>query len=237
MRTLILLLLLCSPVYSQAVYKGNIYNSRVCNNPNCRMCAAIERQLVAQTTPTPTQEGYWVSEQVKRCDGTRCWFETVRRFVTAPAKVVKKTVDLLRVTDLEPTPYDAVTAFVKVAAPKSTDVLYDLGCGDGRILIAATTAYGCRTVGIELNEETAEVAERSVRLFKLQNRIKVYRGDILKFNYPEATIVTVYLYPELITKIIPLLPSGCKLISYIHEIPNGTKHEVDGHVFYEWTKP
>lgn len=247
---LTLLLLLPIPAFGQAVWGNRTYNRPVCNNPNCGMCQSIRAQLQLQTSIVPSTAyndlqyetvQVPVVTRVKRCNGVQCWYENVTTYRTErrPVRNAVKSVtnSLLRVTELVPTPYEAVTALMKLARPKSTDVLYDLGCGDGRVLIAATTVYGCKSVGIELNPETAEEAKQAVSLFQLQDRIKVAQGDVLDYTYPQATLVTVYLYPELIEKLIPLLPSGCRVISYIHEIPGGTKHVIDGHVFYEWVKP
>ena len=122
-----------------------------------------------------------------------------------------------------------------IVSPREDQVLYDLGCGDGRVLVAATSAYNCRSVGIELNPDSLEKAK--VNTISFRNKIRLYLGNILDYSYPEADIVTMYLYPDLMRKVLPKLKSGTKVISYLHEIPGGTKVQVREHIFYIWTKP
>lgn len=236
--------------YAQAIYGGRAYSAPVCNSPNCAMCAQIRAQLNAQRyTPaasTTTLEYETVQvpvvTQVKRCNGVSCWYESVttyrterrpvRRAVRAAAGAVGS---LLRVTELVPTPQDAVVAMLKLAAPKRHEVLYDLGCGDGRVLIAATSGYGCRSVGIELNTESFKLAADRIDAFGLADKIRLYQGDVLGYRYDQADIVTMYLYPELMAKVLARLRPGTRVISYLHPIPRGKQYTVDNYTFYVWT--
>ena len=188
-----------------------------------------------------------VVTRVKRCNGVTCWYENVttyrteRRPVQRAAQAVKNVLDavtprtsMLHVTTLAPTPENAVAELLRIANPKSTEVLYDIGCGDGRILIAATTTYGCRSVGVELNPDSVKLAQQSVNVFGLQDQIWIYEGDALKYTYQDADVVTMYLYPELMARILPLLKPRTRVVSYLHSIPGAKKHTVGEHVFYEW---
>lgn len=245
----LLLLVLPSISYGQAVYKGQAYNSPVCNSPNCGMCNQIRAQLAQQSipstayNPTPLQDTEYetvqvpITKRVKHCNGVTCWYENVTTYRTErrPIRNAIDKINLLRVTDLVPTPHTAVMEMLVLASPKPNEVLYDLGCGDGRILIEATWNYGCRSVGIELNKESFKQATASITNFGLIDRIKLYQGDILNYTYPDADVVTMYLYPELMAKVLPRLRPGTRVVSYLHPIPGGTKHVVRNFTFYTWT--
>lgn len=98
------------------------------------------------------------------------------------------------------------------------DVLYDLGCGEGKILIEAVLAYKCKAVGIEVNPVLAKKAAREVKRLGLQNRINIVQGDVNDYTFENATAVTMHLYPQLIAKLVPKLRTK-KVASYSHDIP------------------
>lgn len=251
---LIIALLFPSTASAQAIYGGRQYNAPVCNRPNCAMCNQIRAQLAAQQV---VQSSAYVSAplavsndveyevvqvpvvtQVKRCNGVACWYENVTTYRTERRPIrnaIKAAVDFLKVDKLVPTPHDAVVEMLAIASPGPDEVLYDLGCGDGRILIAASTAYGCRSVGIELNPVTYQHASTAIGIFGLRDRVRVYQGDVLTFDYPHADIVTMYLYPELMERVLPRLRPGTRVISYMHPIRGGTRITIRDHVFYTWT--
>lgn len=258
-RLLLLILCFCStPLFGQATYKGRNYSAPVCNNPNCAMCNYIRAQL-AVTVPTLPSSAYNeaiqyetiqipVVTRVKRCNGVTCWYENIttyrteRRPIRNTVKAVRDivdratpNVDLLRVTELAPSPREAVTAMVALANIQPDEVLYDLGCGDGRILIEAAYIYGCRCVGVELNPDTLKEAVENIDDYGLANKIYLYQGDVLNYTYKEADVVTLYLYPELIEKILPRLPRGTRIISYLHSFTGSKKVDFKGYTFYTRT--
>ncbi len=195
---------------------------------------------------TVEYETIQVPYQVKRCNGVTCWYETayrterrpIRNTVKAVRDIVDKATpnaDLLRVTELAPTPREAVTAMVALANVQPNEVLYDLGCGDGRILVEATYLYGCRSVGVELNPDTFKLAAENIDNYGLANKVRLYQGDVLNYTYDKANVVTVYLYPELIEKILPRLPKGTRVISYLHSFTDSKKVDFKGYTFYTRT--
>jgi len=99
------------------------------------------------------------------------------------------------------------------------DVLYDLGCGDGRVLIEAYRQYGCKGVGIEIAPQTANLARRNVAAIGLADQIRIVTGNVLAYRYEGATAATVYLYPDLVARLAPKLASVDRVASYSHEIP------------------
>jgi hypothetical protein len=182
--------------------------------------------------------------RVRHCNRVTCWYENVTRYRqerqpvrNAIKAVTQPGLNLLANTTLAPTPEEAVAELLRIANPQPNEVLYDIGCGDGRILIAATTTFGCRSVGIELNPESVLLAQSQVNIFNLQNQIRIYEGDALNFTYQHADVVTMYLYPELMQRILPLLRPRTRVVSYLHSIPGAKEHRIGEHVFYEWTTP
>jgi len=189
-----------------------------------------------------------VTERVKRCNGKQCWFENVTktvpvkvwrarkaaRVVNLPAKVSTYSVNVLTNTELVPTPYSVVETMLRILKPTTKEVLYDIGCGDGRFIVSAAKDYGCTAVGIELNPESAKLARQRAVDQSVSSKVMIFESDAQTLNYLGADIAVMYLYPELMENILPRLRPGCRVASYIHEIPNmkTTKYTVDDHVFY-----
>ena len=101
---------------------------------------------------------------------------------------------------------DAVAdAMLKVAKVKPTDLVYDLGAGDGKIAIAAAKNFGATAVGIEYNKEMAELAKRNTERAGVADKVKIINGDIFVEDFSKATVVTMYLLPDLNLKIRPTI--------------------------------
>jgi SAM-dependent methyltransferase len=96
-----------------------------------------------------------------------------------------------------PTTNELLAIMLKTAKVNSTDLVYDLGSGDGRIAIAAAKDFGARAVGIEFNPEMAKLAQRNVDRSGVADRVKIINGDIFVEDFSKATVVTMYLLPEL----------------------------------------
>ena len=102
-----------------------------------------------------------------------------------------------------------------------TDVVYDAGCGDGRILIEVVKRFGCRGIGVEIDEVKVGEAKRKVAEAHLSQRILIMQGDIMSFN-PEnygVTVMVAFLYPETLAKLSPTSYSAKTVISPFHKIP------------------
>ena len=101
---------------------------------------------------------------------------------------------------------DAVAdAMLKVAKVKPADLVYDLGAGDGKIAIAAAKNFGATAVGIEYNKEMAELATRNTERAGVADKVKIINGDIFVEDFSKATVVTMYLLPDLNLKIRPTI--------------------------------
>jgi SAM-dependent methyltransferase len=104
-----------------------------------------------------------------------------------------------------PTPEALITALLKAAKVTDKDLVYDLGAGDGRIPIAAAQQFGARAVGIEYEPNMAELARRNAEHAGVGDKVKIITGDIFKETFTDATVVTMYLLPDLNLKLRPII--------------------------------
>jgi SAM-dependent methyltransferase len=129
----------------------------------------------------------------------------------------------LRPPDVEfvPTPHEVVAEMLKMAEVTKDDVVYDLGCGDGRIVIAAAKQYGARGVGVEIDPELIKVCQEKARKAGVTDRVRFLLKDLFETDIREATVVALYLTPELNLQLRPKL---------FHELKPGTRivsHDFD----------
>jgi predicted O-methyltransferase YrrM len=111
-----------------------------------------------------------------------------------------------------PTDDRAVTAMLKLARVTKTDVVYDLGCGDGRILIAAARQFGARGVGIEIDPERVRTARAAVRAAGVADKVTIVEGNIFDpaIKISDATVVTLFLLESLNARLRPRLQAELK---------------------------
>lgn len=94
-----------------------------------------------------------------------------------------------------PTPPAVVAEMLRVASVGASDTVYDLGSGDGRIVIAAAREYGARGVGVELDPELVARAEANAERAGVADRVRFVRQDLFQTDLSEATVITLYLLP------------------------------------------
>ncbi|MGA1652023.1 MAG: class I SAM-dependent methyltransferase, partial [Burkholderiaceae bacterium] len=104
-----------------------------------------------------------------------------------------------------PTGDELVTKMLQTAKVTKDDLVYDLGAGDGKIAIAAGREFGARAIGIEYNPEMASLAQRNAERAGVADRVKIIQGDIFKEDFSKATVITMYLLPDLNLKLRPTL--------------------------------
>jgi len=143
--------------------------------------------------------------------------------------------------EFDPTPQRIVEAMVAVAAPAKGEVVYDLGCGDGRVLVEAASKFGCKAVGIEIDPRIVEIARKKISKQKLTKRIQLIEGDIREFEMDKADVVFIYQLPELVAEVKDeMLKARRMVVSYSHPIPGvrNEEYKVDGaDPFYVWRRP
>src|SRR5215470_17555275 len=120
-----------------------------------------------------------------------------------------------------PTPWVIVDAMLGLADIRADDVVFDLGSGDGRLVIEAAARFGSRGVGIELQPELIELANAGAKKEGVADRVKFIQGDLFETDIREATVVTLYLLPQYVTRLVPRfrakLRPGTRIVS--HDYP------------------
>ena len=146
-------------------------------------------------------------------------------------------------------PEHAVDKMIAMANLKRGEVLYDLGCGDGRILIAAARRYKIKAVGIEISRSEAMKAAENVKKEKLQNQVTVIHGDFMHTDLSAANVVTLYLATAANDTLRPnlerYLRPNTRVVSYDYPIPGwkpidtaeSEGHHGDTHVIYLYEVP
>ena len=122
-----------------------------------------------------------------------------------------------------PTPAHVVHAALKLAKVGKLDLVYDLGSGDGRIVLAAAQRFHARSVGVEWNEDLCERTTSAIRELGLEGRASVIQGDIFNQDLSSATVVTGYLLPKAWERLAPVLKrqlkEGARVVSLKDPIP------------------
>jgi len=120
-------------------------------------------------------------------------------------------------------PQRAVDKMLEMAGLKPGETLYDLGCGDGRILIAAAQKYHVKAVGVEISDRLAHTAEDNVKALGLEDRVKVLHGDFMQVDLSPADVVTLYLMTTANESLRPnlekYLKKDARVVSYDYPIP------------------
>jgi len=120
------------------------------------------------------------------------------------------------------TPLPVVKQMLSLAQLKPGEIIYDLGCGDGRVVIMAAHEFGARGVGIEMREDLVKQALTKVSELGLEGRVKIVQGDIFKVDLAQADVVTLYLTTSANDKVKPKLESelklGARVVSHDYEI-------------------
>ena len=145
-----------------------------------------------------------------------------------------------------PTPIGVVDKMLEMAEITADDVVYDLGCGDGRIVIAAASQFGARGVGVEYDPEVATRAINNVRKSGVEDLVQIVVGDAMKVDVTPASVVMLYLLPESNVKLRPILETslkpGTRVISHDWDMAGWTASQIahidDGtgriHTLYLW---
>lgn len=151
--------------------------------------------------------------------------------------------------DYIPTPHDVVARMLELAAVEKDDVLYDLGCGDGRIVVAAAKKHGCRAVGFDIDPKRVKESRENITKNRLQQLVKIKQQDLFKVDISPASVVMLYLSTKLNTRLLPQLDKlkpGSRIVSHLFGIRGVKPDKVvqftsrdDGrkHTLYLWMVP
>jgi cyclopropane fatty-acyl-phospholipid synthase-like methyltransferase len=147
---------------------------------------------------------------------------SIAPFVQTPLEVAKKMLDLSQV--------------------KPGEVLYDLGCGDGRLIILAAKDIGANSTGIELREDLVERARTEIKRLDLEDKVKVIQGNFFDVNISDANVITLYLTSSANERLRPKLEAelkpGARVVSHDFKVPGwkpvGVYDELLGHTIYTY---
>uniref|UniRef100_A0A7C4PMP6 Class I SAM-dependent methyltransferase n=1 Tax=Anaerolinea thermolimosa TaxID=229919 RepID=A0A7C4PMP6_9CHLR len=140
-----------------------------------------------------------------------------------------------------PTPNDVVEAMLKLAEVKPGDTVIDLGCGDGRIVVTAAKVYGAKGIGVDINPVRIQEAEENARQANVANRVRFIEKNLFDADVREASVVTLYLLPDvnlrLRPKLLKELKPGTRIVSHSFDMGDwkpDKKVKVDGRDLYLW---
>ncbi len=169
---------------------------------------------------------------------------------TAEKTQPKREPDVIYV----PTPQKVVDKMLEMAEIKKGDVVYDLGCGDGRIVVTAAKKYGVKAIGFDINPVRVKESLENVKSNKVEHLVTIKEADIFTLDLREANVVSLYLLPELNVRLMPQLAKlkpGSRILSHDF-VMRGAKpvqvatvkgaqdqlhEEQDEHTIYRWVVP
>jgi len=164
----------------------------------------------------------------------------------APEPVVEtRTPDVIFV----PTPQEVVEKMLELAKVTKDDLVYDLGCGDGRIVVTAAQKYGCKAFGFDIDPQRIKESLENVAKNNVGDLVTIEQKDIFTLDLSKVNVVTLYLLPSLNVKLIPQLdklPPGSRIVSHDFDMEGVQPDQVVqvttdgnsyGHTVYLWTTP
>jgi SAM-dependent methyltransferase len=134
---------------------------------------------------------------------------------------------------------------IEIAKVGKDDLVYDLGCGDGRIVITAAQTTGARGIGVDLDPQRIKESLENARKAKVSSRVQFFQQDLFQTDIGKATVVMLYLWPEVNLKLRPKLlrelKPGTRVVSHSHNMgswePDQTIAAPEGHRIYFWVMP
>ncbi len=143
-----------------------------------------------------------------------------------------------------PTQQSVVEGMLNLAKVSKDDVVYDLGCGDGRIVITSAKLYGTSGVGVDIDPERIKEANENAKKEGVEEKVSFIEGDLFKQDFSKATVVTLYLLPEVNLRLRPILleqlKPGTRIVSHAFSMGDWEPEqtiEIDGSTIYLWTVP
>jgi SAM-dependent methyltransferase len=143
-----------------------------------------------------------------------------------------------------PTPYEIVEKMLSMANVRNNDLVYDLGCGDGRVVVMAAKERGATGVGVDLDPVRIKESEENARKAGVADQVRFFQQDLFKTEIGEATVVMLYLWPEvnirLRSKLFAELKPGTRILSHNHDMGEWKPDkyvEISKHRIYFWVIP
>jgi SAM-dependent methyltransferase len=163
--------------------------------------------------------------------------------ILSPRAAQAQDLESKKIVPFVPTPQEVVDKMIELAGVKKGDVVYDLGSGDGRIVITAAKK-GARAVGFDVDGDLVKESRENIRKAGVQELAEIRQQDILTVDLSGASVVTMYLLPDVNLKLRPNVLSqmkpGSRVVSHAFDMgdwkPDKTER-VDGRTIYLWTVP
>lgn len=182
------------------------------------------------------------------CTQERNFEQSQSNTQTQPVSSTVQAREDVREVPFVPTPSEVVNRMLEVAKVTSNDVVYDLGSGDGRIVITAAQKYGARGTGVDINQELVQQSQANAEAAGVADKVKFVQQDLFQTDLRNATVVTLYLLPEvnlkLRDKLFRELKPGTRVVSHnfdmgewkpdrVEQIQTGIRE----HYVYYWVIP
>ena len=171
-----------------------------------------------------------------------CLVEVVCSVMLASAPLAAQQGDVHRDVPYVPTPPDVVEAMLNLGGVKKGDIMYDLGCGDGRIVIMAAQKFGATGTGVDIDPERIKEAEENAKQAGVTGRVHFLQKNLFDADFHDATVVTLYLLPAINIKLRPKLLAELKVGTRIvsHQFDMGEwkpdkQVNMDWRILYLWT--
>jgi tRNA G10 N-methylase Trm11 len=194
-----------------------------------------------------------VSELQDQNEKLQVIIDELRKKLGSEAEEVKNEVKKIREPDVVyvPTPQDVVDKMLELAEVTKDDLVYDLGCGDGRIVVTAAKKYGCKAIGYDINPKRVKESLENVKKNDVGHLVQIELDDIFTLDLSKANVVTLYLLPKLNVKLIPQLDKlkpGSRIVSHdfgmrgvkpdkVVKLNTNEDGNVLEHTIYLWTTP
>jgi len=140
------------------------------------------------------------------------------------------------------TPLEVAKKMLYLSQVRPGEMLYDLGCGDGRLIILAAKDIGAKSTGVELREDLVERAKTEIKRLNLEDKVKIVQGNFFDVNISDADVVTLYLTSSANERLRPKLEAelktGARVISHDFKVPgwkpSAVYNELLGHTIYTY---
>ena len=163
--------------------------------------------------------------------GISCYFDFDENDKLDVYTDFNKMADIEDIVPFVTTPMDIVRKMLDMAQVDEEDILYDLGCGDGRIVITAAAEYGAHGVGIDLNPQRIEQSNANAESARVKDKVEFRLEDALRADFCEATVVTLYLLMEINSQLRPhlerQLKSGSYVVAHNYSVPGWASKLID----------
>ncbi len=198
-----------------------------------------------------TEETEKVGELQDRNEKLLATIDELHKKLGGEAEEVKNEVEQNRTPDVVfvPTPQDVVDKMLELAEVKKDDLVYDLGCGDGRIVVTVAKKFGCKAIGYDIDPNRVKESLENVAKNNVRHLVTIEQKDIFTLDLSKANVITLYLLPELNVKLIPQLEKlkpGSRIVSHDFAMEGvkpdkvvtlTSKDDQYEHTVYLWTVP